>query len=222
MPAPPDDPSPPRDPGADDAGGFLPPAAERSLASLRAAIAGCRGCTLHAEATQAVFGWGADDARLVLVGEQPGDREDLTGRPFVGQAGRLLDECLTAAGLDRAHVYLTNAVKHFKFTRRGKRRIHDKPTFYQVRACRPWLIAELEALRPQVLVLAGASAAQAIFGPEFRLTERRGQRLDCPWAGAALATLHPSAVVRIPDPTAKAAARDGLIADLALAASWLA
>ncbi len=153
----------------------------------------------------------------MLIGEQPGDSEDLAGRPFVGPAGRLLDEGLAAAQIPRDAVYVTNAVKHFKFTRRGKRRIHDKPTRYEVAACKPWLDAELEVIEPDIVILLGATAAQALLGAAFRVTKMRGQRLDTPLARHTLATVHPSSVLRAPDDDVRREARDQFFADLAVA-----
>src|SRR2546423_3148368 len=152
-----------------------PPARPGSVTELREAAAGCRACDLWEKATQTVFGEGATGSRMMLVGEQPGDREDLEGKPFVGPAGRILDEGLQAAGIDRSRVYVTNAVKHFRFTRRGKRRLHEKPNSQQVRACRPWLEAEIETVKPRLLVLLGATAAQSLMGPTFRVTQHRGK-----------------------------------------------
>ena len=176
----------------------------RSLRTLRSAAAECQGCALHRDATQTVFGEGPRQARAMLVGEQPGDREDVEGAPFVGPAGRLLDRALGDSGIDRDQVYLTNAVKHFKFVpaERGKRRIHRKPSRTEVVACRPWLLAEIDAVRPELLVLLGATAAQAVLGASFRLTRHRGEILELPgeFGGArGLATVHPSAVLRTPD-----------------------
>lgn len=193
--------------------------AEGSLDHLREAVHGCKGCELHGPATQAVFGEGPQDARLMLVGEQPGDHEDLTGRPFVGPAGEVLARALAEAGIDRSAVYLTNAVKHFKFEPRGKRRIHMKPRLSEVRACRPWVEAEIHAVRPAVLVCLGATAAQALIGPQFRLTRERGQRVSTPWAEATLATYHPSAILRADSPEASARYYELLVSDLRLAAS---
>ena len=191
---------------------FLPD--RRTIASLRKAAVGCRGCPLYLQATQTVFGEGKADARIVLVGEQPGDQEDLAGRPFVGPAGKLLDRALAAAGLTRSAVYVTNAVKHFNFEPRGKFRLHKRPPATAVKACRPWLDAELEALRPAVVVLLGATAAQAILGPTFRVTRDRGKVVR----GSFIATLHPSALLRAPDPAAREASFALLVADLKLAA----
>jgi DNA polymerase len=171
----------------------------RTLARMREAAQSCHGCDLWRDATQAVFGEGPAGAELVLVGEQPGDQEDIQGHPFVGPAGRLLDRGLESAGIDSRIVYRTNAVKHFKWEPRGKRRIHKKPSRWEVAACRPWLVAELEELTPRVLVLLGATAAQALFGPGFRVTRERGRELEGPGGAAALATVHPSAILRARD-----------------------
>lgn len=180
---------------------FLP---ERtSLTALREAAAGCEGCELFGPATQTVFGAGPASARLVLVGEQPGDQEDKKGEPFVGPAGRVLDRALAEAGLSDLPRYVTNAVKHFRFTERGKRRIHQAPSRGQLRACLPWLTAELHVIRPELVVCLGATAAQAVFGPDFRLTHHRGELLDPPetltgpWH--VLVTVHPSSVLRAQD-----------------------
>jgi DNA polymerase len=203
-------------PGAAD---FVPPT--RSLTVLADAVRGCRGCDLYRDAEQAVFGAGPRSAHLMLVGEQPGDREDRMGRPFVGPAGRLLDKALDAASVDRAGVYVTNAVKHFKFTERGKRRIHQKPSRTEVVACRPWLLAELAAVAPDTLVLMGATAAQSLLGNDFRLTAHRGEVLALPDAPApapdVVVTIHPSAVLRGPDES-RAQAFDSLVEDLRFAA----
>jgi DNA polymerase len=199
---------------------FLPD--DRDLASLGRAAARCCGCSLYLRATQTVFGEGPATARVVVVGEQPGDHEDRQGRPFVGPAGRILDEALAEAGLDRSSVYLTNAVKHFSFEERGKRRIHKKPRASEVKACRPWLEAELEAIRPDVLVLLGATASQAVFGARFRVSEERGKLLTSPLAPVVLATAHPSSILRAPDDAARDAALEALVADLRVAANELA
>jgi uracil-DNA glycosylase family protein len=199
---------------------------ELTLPALADAATGCRGCPLWEPATQVVFGRGPADARVVLVGEQPGDQEDRAGEPFVGPAGRLLDGALEEAGIDRSTAYVTNAVKHFKFRTAGKRRIHASPDTWEVKACTPWLQAEMAVLRPEVVVLLGATAGKAVFGPSFRVTQSRGVLL--PWppsgdesrygGGQALATLHPSAVLRSDD---REAARAGLVADLRVAAAAL-
>jgi uracil-DNA glycosylase len=167
-----------------------------SLAALSDAVQGCRGCPLYANATQAVFGEGSLKAEVMLVGEQPGDQEDLAGAPFVGPAGKLLDQALEEAGIDRSTTYVTNAVKHFKWKARGTRRIHDKPTWTEVMACRPWLDAELALVQPRALVLLGATAAQALLGRSFRVTQERGRPLDSELADLVIATIHPSAVLR--------------------------
>jgi DNA polymerase len=200
-----------------------------SLDELREKAAGCTACDLYAPATQTVFGEGRARARVMLVGEQPGDKEDKAGRPFVGPAGRLLDDALARAGIERSDAYITNVVKHFKFTQRGKARIHQKPNAAEVGACRPWLDAELEAVRPEVLVCLGATAAQALLGRQFRVTQRRGQFLDWPSAPAGLepppkvvATVHPSSILRAPEDADRAALMDAFVADLAVAAGALA
>jgi DNA polymerase len=179
----------------------------------------CRACDLWRTGTQTVFGEGPAAAKLMLVGAQPGDREDLAGRPFVGPAGRVLDEALAAAGIDRDDVYVTNAVKHFKWRARGKRRIHDTPSRAEVAACRPWLDGELALVEPRVLVLLGATAAQALLGASFRVTRERGRPIDgTGFAEHVVATVHPSAIVRIRDRAERAEAERGLAADLRLAA----
>jgi uracil-DNA glycosylase len=194
------------------AGRFLP--ADLTLPAMRASVPACRGCPLYREATQAVFGEGGERARVMLIGEQPGDSEDLAGRPFVGPAGRLLDEGLAAAGIPRDAAYVTNVVKHFKFTRRGKRRIHDKPTRYEVAACKPWLGAELEVVAPDIVVVLGATAAQALLGASFRVTKERGVDRATPLAPHTFATVHPASVLRAPDEALRAQAREALFADL--------
>jgi DNA polymerase len=187
------------------------------LAALRRAAADCHGCDLYKDATQTVFGDGPDNARLMMVGEQPGDQEDIQGEPFVGPAGKLLDRALAEAGIDRTEVYLTNAVKHFKFTlpERGKRRIHKKPGQAEISACKPWLLAELDRVKPKLVVLLGATAAGALLGKGFRLTEQRGEIVELAPGIPAVATVHPSAVLRAPD---REAAYQGLVADLTVAA----
>lgn len=194
----------------------------RDLERLARDAAGCRACDLWRDATQTVFGEGPEDAQLMLVGEQPGDREDLAGKPFVGPAGRVLDDALAAAGIDRSGVYVTNAVKHFKWRARGKRRIHDKPNRMEVAACRQWLDAELAAVRPHVLVVLGATAAQALLGASFRVTRERGRPIgDTGFAEHVVATVHPSAIVRIRDREERADAERGLAADLRTAAGLI-
>ena len=167
-----------------------------TLDALRDQAAGCRACPLWKTGTQTVFGEGASGSQVMLVGEQPGDQEDKAGRPFVGPAGRLLDEALDAAGIDREAAYVTNVVKHFKWEARGKRRIHAKPSWSEVAACRPWLDGELEAVHPQVLVCLGATAAQALLGRAFRVTRQRGTWVDSDLAPHVTATIHPSAILR--------------------------
>jgi uracil-DNA glycosylase family protein len=190
-----------------------------NLASLARDAADCRACDLWRDATQTVFGEGPEDAELMLVGEQPGDREDLAGQPFVGPAGRVLDDALVAAGIDRDGIYVTNAVKHFKWRARGKRRIHDKPNRGEVAACRPWLDGELAAVQPRVLVLLGATAAQALLGTAFRVTRERGRPIgDTGFAEHVVATVHPSAIVRIRDAKERAEAERAFADDLHVAA----
>ncbi|HSD19142.1 MAG TPA: UdgX family uracil-DNA binding protein [Anaeromyxobacter sp.] len=174
-----------------------------SLASLREAARACRACPLWERGTQTVFGEGPRLAEVMLVGEQPGNEEDLAGHPFVGPAGRLLDRALQAARIDRHGVYVTNAVKHFKWEARGKRRIHQKPNAREVRACRPWLDAEIRAVRPRAIVCLGATAAQALLGRDFRVTQHRGELLATPLASIVLATVHPSSILRAPDDEAR-------------------
>jgi len=195
---------------------FLP--SRRTLPKLRTAVQDCRGCPLYLGATQAVFGEGPADARIMLVGEQPGDREDLEGHPFVGPAGKLLDRALQAAGLERGKVFITNAVKHFHFEARGKFRLHKRPPAMAVKACRPWLDAEIEELEPEVVVLLGATAAQAILGAKFRVTKDRGKLIEHDIAPALIATLHPSAILRAPDEEARESSFQLLVSDLKLAA----
>jgi uracil-DNA glycosylase len=172
-----------------------------TLSSLREASADCRACPLWKTGTQTVFGEGAARAEVMLVGEQPGDREDKEGRPFVGPAGRLLDEALEEAGIDRRLAYVTNVVKHFKWIGRGKRRIHQKPNWSEIAACRPWLEAELAVVKPSVLVCLGATAAQALLGRDFRVTKQRGELVESPLAPRALATVHPSSILRADEDT---------------------
>ena len=195
---------------------FLPES--RSLRGLREAARTCRGCELYKRATQTVFGAGPSLASVMLVGEVPGDQEDLQGKPFVGPAGRLLDESLTAAGLTRKQVYLTNAVKHFKWEPRGKRRLHAKPSAREISACRPWLEAEIEALHPRTIVCLGATAAQALMGRTFRLTRHLGEVLSSPWSQRLVATYHPSAILRAPEPEDRQRMKREFIEHLQLAA----
>jgi uracil-DNA glycosylase len=187
------------------------------LKSLAAAARTCKACDLWKNATQTVFGEGSPDARIVFVGEQPGDREDLSGRPFVGPAGRLLDEALEAAGIDRKLVYVTNAVKHFKWVpdARGKRRIHKKPSYSEIAACRPWLDSELSALKPDVLVCLGATAAQALLGREFSVMRQRGRWIESPLARHVIATVHPSSILRAIDSESRETQKQLFVSDLA-------
>jgi uracil-DNA glycosylase len=193
----------------------------RSLDSLRAPAAKCRACPLWQRGTQTVFGEGDAHARLMLVGEQPGHEEDLAGRPFVGPAGKLLDRALDAAGIDRGRVYVTNVVKHFKWEPRGKRRIHAKPNAGEIAACRPWLDAELELIKPDVVVCLGATAAQALLGRQFRVSKDRGRFVPSPLAKHVLATVHPSSILRAPDDETRHAEMTRFIEDLRTVASVL-
>jgi uracil-DNA glycosylase family protein len=202
-----------------DASDFLP---ERSnLKALREAAAGCRGCDLYRNATQTVFGEGPKRARMMLVGEMPGDREDLAGQVFVGPAGRELDHALERIGLSRGDLYITNAVKHFRFQERGKRRIHDTPKRGEVRACFPWLREELRVVRPEVLVILGAVAGQALLGPSFRLGRARGRPIESDLAPFVTATIHPAAILRAPDGESRLAEREAFTRDLEVAAAVL-
>jgi DNA polymerase len=191
---------------------FIP--SSRSLPKLRAAAATCEGCDLFRNATQTVFGVGSRGARLILVGEQPGDQEDLSGKPFVGPAGRLLNEALEEAGIERSTCYVTNIVKHFKWTPRGKRRLHAKPSAREILACRPWLEAEIAAIGAEFLVCLGATAAQGLLGRDFRITRQRGKLQASPWGPRILATYHPSAILRAPDEAARKQLRADFIHDL--------
>ena len=195
-----------------------PPPKAKNVEELREAAASCHGCDLYRDATQTVFGEGAERSRLMLIGEQPGDQEDLQGRPFVGPAGRLLEKALGEAGIDRRRVYVTNAVKHFRFTMRGKRRLHEKPNATQVRACRPWLESEIEVVRPGMLVLLGATAAQSVMGPDFRVSKQRGEVMQSSFGIPTLATVHPSSILRATDAESREAALQSLIDDLRVAA----
>jgi len=205
-----------REPGAER---FLPE--RKSLTALREAARDCQGCELYRPATQTVFGEGPARAKMVLVGEQPGDVEDREGHPFVGPAGKLLDKALAAAGIERERVYLTNAVKHFKFERTGKARLHKRPSTGEMNACVPWLHAELREISAEVLVLLGSTAAQALLGTAFRVTQQRGKPIESEWARVVIATVHPSAVLRAPDAEARARAFEELVADLRVAARAL-
>ena len=190
-----------------------------TLDQLRERARGCTACDLYKDATQTVFGEGPPDARLVLMGEVPGDKEDLAGHPFVGPAGKILDEALADAGLERDAIYLTNAVKHFKFERRGKVRLHKKPNAAEMLACRQWWEAEVDAIHPDVLGILGATAGQAVFGPTFRVTKERGQWLETPSGVATVATIHPSAVLRAQERRDEEYA--GLVRDLQIIAKAL-
>jgi uracil-DNA glycosylase family protein len=193
---------------------FLPEST--SIPSLRKAAETCRGCDLYRDATQTVFGEGPANARIVMVGEQPGDREDLAGRPFVGPAGGILDRAIEEAGLIRDEIYLTNVVKHFKHVVRGKRRIHRKPDMEEIRACAPWLEGELARIRPRVLVLLGATAAQAILGRTFKVTQQRATFVDSPLAPLVTATVHPSSILRSGSDAERRAAFQDFVRDLGI------
>jgi uracil-DNA glycosylase len=198
-----------------DATPFLPPDQERTLDALREAARTCRACDLVFSGTQTVFGEGPDRADVMMIGEQPGDMEDRAGQPFVGPAGRVLDEALEEVGIDRSRVYVTNVVKHFKWEARGKRRIHSKPNAREIRACRPWLEAELEDVQPRVVVLLGATAAQALLGAKFRVTQERGKPLeDTGLAPYVVATVHPASILRAPDPESRESEGRAFVEDL--------
>ena len=207
------------EPEPNDATPFLPD--RLSLKALREAAASCHGCHLWRPATQTVFGEGRKSSRLMLVGEQPGDKEDQQGKPFVGPASRELDRGLEAAGIDRAEAYLTNVVKHFKFEERGRRRIHQTPKRFEVEACRPWLDAELAVVRPEALVLLGAIAAKALLGSSFKVTEQRGRLLDSELAPVVIATVHPSSILRQPDEERRVAEREAFADDMRAVAEAL-
>jgi uracil-DNA glycosylase len=202
-----------------DAAPFLPE--KRTLSSLREAAAGCRGCHLWRGATQTVFGEGLKRARVMFVGEQPGDKEDLAGKPFVGPAGRELDKGLEAAGIERDEAYVTNVVKHFKFEERGRRRIHQTPKRFEIDACSPWLEEELRVVGPEALVLLGATAAKALMGSSFRLTRHRGELLDSELASIVTATIHPSAILRQRDDASRSKEREAFAEDLRMVAKAL-
>jgi uracil-DNA glycosylase len=193
-----------------------------TLPSLRDAARGCRACDLWRTGTQTVFGEGARRAAVMLIGEQPGDREDLQGRPFVGPAGRLLDQALEEAGIDRARVYVTNVVKHFKWVSRGKRRIHAKPSAAEIAACRPWLDSEIAVVKPRVLVCLGATAAQALLGKAFKVTRQRGEFVPTALGPLAMATVHPSSILRAPDDPARRVETERFVEDLRRVAARLA
>jgi uracil-DNA glycosylase family protein len=204
----------------DSAARFLPD--HLSLPALRKAAAGCTACPLHRLGTQTVFGEGAPHAPLMLIGEQPGDREDIEGRPFIGPAGLLLDRALAEAGIERSRTYVTNAVKHFKWTPRGKRRMHAKPSMMEIRACNPWLKAEIAAVKPQLVVCLGATAAAAVIGPSFRVMRDRGAVIDSTLAPHVLGTIHPSMLLRIEDEDDKQREYARFVADLRTARAALA
>jgi uracil-DNA glycosylase family protein len=206
--------------GHETAAAYLPP--RRTLPALRKAAQRCHGCDLWKNATQTVFGAGTERARLILVGEQPGNDEDLSGEPFVGPAGRLLDEALERAGIDRRTAYVTNAVKHFKWEAKGARRLHKKPGAREVSACLPWLEAEIDLLRPEVLVLLGATAAQAVLGPAVRVSTERGKVVKSRFADKTLLTIHPSALLRLPPEADRDVEMRRFVAELAVAAKILA
>lgn len=202
-----------------DAAPFLPPP-RAGIAQHRRAAEKCRGCPLYKNATQVVFGEGKADARIFLVGEQPGDQEDLQGRPFVGPASKVLDRALREIGFDRSSLYITNAVKHFKWkpAPRGKRRLHGKPGMREIRACFPWLEREISLVHPSVILILGATAGQALLGNQFRLTESRGKPIhDSRWSATIVATAHPSAILRMPDHQSRERAFRDLISDLTIA-----
>jgi DNA polymerase len=185
-----------------------------TLPGLRDAAAGCQACDLHKTGTQTVFGEGAEHAKVMFIGEQPGDREDIEGKPFVGPAGRLLDEALQEAGIDRTRVYITNVVKHFKWKPQGKRRLHQKPNAAEISACRPWLNAEISVVKPAVVVLLGATAAQALLGRDFRVSLQRGQFIERPGLPLMMATVHPSSILRAPDDESREIEMEAFIRDL--------
>ncbi|HKY52491.1 MAG TPA: UdgX family uracil-DNA binding protein [Candidatus Limnocylindria bacterium] len=194
----------------------------RSLRSVAEAAKHCRGCDLWARATQTVFGEGPRTASVLFVGEQPGDKEDLAGQPFVGPAGRLFDDALAAAGIDRKRVFVTNAVKHFKWRASGKRRLHDKPNTAQIAACRVWLELELRLVKPDIVVALGATAAQALLGRAFRVTKQRGKVVSSPLAERVIATVHPSSILRAPDDETRRAEMRSFIRDLRVVAKLVA
>src|SRR3954466_3913348 len=199
---------------------FLP--AKITLPALRKAVQGCRGCPLYKNATQAVFGEGPPHAKVMFIGEQPGDQEDLAGKPFVGPAGKLLDQVLEEVGIDRSDVYVTNAVKHFKWEPRGTRRIHSKPNSREKAACKPWLTAEFGVVAPKMVICLGATAAQDLFGSKFKITKERGKIMeDTGIAPMVMATVHPSSILRAPDHDAREKARKDFTQDLAKAAKYL-
>jgi DNA polymerase len=207
-------------PPQDTAARYIPP--RPTLPLLREIATGCQACDLYKTGTQTVFGEGRRTARAVFVGEQPGDSEDRTGRPFVGPAGKLLDKALEAAGIDRDLVYVTNVVKHFKWTARGKRRLHEKPNAREIAACRPWLDAEIALLQPRIVVCLGATAAQALLGKSFKVTQMRGEILAADFAPAVMATVHPSSLLRAPDEETRHREMARFVQDLARVAPLVA
>jgi DNA polymerase len=198
---------------------FLPE--KLTLKALGQAAEGCRGCELYKDATQTVFGQGRPSARLMLVGEQPGDKEDREGAPFVGPAGQLLDRALEEAGIDRSETYVTNAVKHFKWKPKGNRRLHQTPRAGEIEACKPWLEAEVQAVKPEAVMAMGATAARSLFGPKVKVTKDRGHPLESPLAPLAAVTIHPSAILRLRDHDEREAELAGFVADLEGVASAL-
>jgi len=204
----------------EDAGTPVPD--QRDLDTLRAAASECKACDLWKTGTQTVFGEGSAGAEVMLVGEQPGDQEDKQGRPFVGPAGHVLDEALEAAGIDRSKVYVTNVVKHFKWTAQGKRRIHKKPNAEEIAACKPWLAAELETVQPRMLICLGATAAQALLGRTFRVTKDRGRLVESALAPMVMATVHPSSILRAADDESRKVEMKRFVEDLRAAADALA
>ena len=201
-----------KDKSQDSAEEFFP--ARKSLKAFREAATDCKACDLWKRGTQTVFGEGARHAEIVFVGEQPGNEEDLTGKPFVGPAGRLLNDALIEADIDRAKTYVTNVVKHFKWEPRGKRRIHKKPNAREIAACRPWLEAEIDLVKPKVIVCLGATAAQALLGPKFRVSKQRGQFIESTLAPYIMATVHPSSILRAPDDETRRAEKRHFVDDL--------
>ena len=199
----------------------LPASKQLTLEALREAAASCRACDLYKTGTQTVFGEGAEHAQVMFVGEQPGDREDKEGKPFVGPAGGVLDEALEEAGIDRRRVYITNAVKHFKWKPQGKRRLHQKPNAAEINACRPWLDAEIAVVKPHLLVLLGATAAQALLGRDFRVTLQRGQLIERAGLPPMMATVHPSSILRAPDDETRAIEMRAFVEDLKRVAQHL-
>jgi uracil-DNA glycosylase len=211
---------PSKKPALSTAAALIPESA--TLHQIREIAAGCRACELWKRGTQTVFGEGKAKANVILVGEQPGNDEDLAGAPFVGPAGRLLDKALEEAGIDRGLTYVTNVVKHFKWEPRGKRRIHAKPNSVEIEACLPWLEAEIRLIQPKLVVCLGATAAQSLLGKKFRVTQQRGELIDAPIAAKVMATVHPSSILRAPDDIARRSETEKFIDDLRHAANYLA